>query len=198
MLIFWSNTVGYRKIWEMHHGKIPKDEEGFSYEIHHIDGNHKNNDICNLKLVTIKEHLQIHLEQKDWFAAALIAKRIGLGPDYISNLQKGKKRPGIGGAKRGRTPWNKGKIGCFAEKTIESFKKTRAGKRYGKVKIDDKTCKKIIELYNSRPLIESVGIKSKNGKIFTYERLFCKKYGAEYGVTETQIYNIITGKRNVL
>jgi len=33
----------YRKIYEQHHGiKIPK-----GYHIHHIDGNHNNNEILN-------------------------------------------------------------------------------------------------------------------------------------------------------
>ena len=41
----------YRKIWESYYGPIPKDENGISYEIHHIDGNRDNNDINNLKLV---------------------------------------------------------------------------------------------------------------------------------------------------
>ena len=115
--------MSYRKIWESVYGAIPKDEEGFSFEIHHIDGNHSNNNIENLKLVSIKEHLKIHLEQEDWFAAALIAKRIGLGPDYSSSLQKGKKRPGAGGVKKSTIPWNKGKKGCFSELTIQTFKK---------------------------------------------------------------------------
>ena len=40
-------TKKHRKIYEQYHGiKIPKD-----MEIHHIDGNHSNNDINNLKLV---------------------------------------------------------------------------------------------------------------------------------------------------
>ena len=131
--------MNYRKIWEDNFGPIPRDDDGYSYEIHHIDGNHSNNSLDNLKLVTIKEHLQIHLDQEDWFAAALISKRIGLGPDYISNLQTGKKRPGIGGVKKGSIPWNKGKKGCFTLLTIEKFKKTRAGKHYGKLKLTNET-----------------------------------------------------------
>ena len=104
-MLISGDLMNYRRLWESHYGPIPKDEEGFSYEIHHIDGDHKNDNISNLKLVTIKEHLNIHLQQEDWFAAALIAKRIGLGPDYISSLQRGKKRPGVGGRKKG-TKWS--------------------------------------------------------------------------------------------
>lgn len=190
--------MNYRKIWESANGPIPKDNEGFSYEIHHIDGNHKNNSLDNLKLVTIREHLQIHLEQEDWFAAALIAKRIGYGPDYTSELQRGKKRPGIGGVKKGNIPWNKNKPGCFSDSTIKKFKQTRQGRRFGKVKVDDITCKEILDLFNSAPEIDGVGTKSKNGKPFTYERLFAKYYSRHYGVTEAQLFNIVIGKRNVL
>lgn len=187
----------HRKIWKEHFGDIPKDSEGFSYEIHHIDGNHKNNDISNLKMITIREHLQIHLQQEDWFAAALISKRIGLGSDYFSNLQRGKKRPGIGGVKKGTIPWNKDKKNCFSPETISHFKKIRKGRRFGPVKLSDSVCNEIIEEYNKKIPIEGVGSKSKNGRVLSYERLFAKNNYEKYNVTEVQIYNIITGKRNV-
>jgi hypothetical protein len=46
----------YRKIYEQHHGiKIPK-----GYHIHHIDGNHNNNEISNLEMLTANEHAQKH------------------------------------------------------------------------------------------------------------------------------------------
>ena len=38
----------YRKIYEENFGPIPKEPNGRSYEIHHIDGNHSNNDPSNL------------------------------------------------------------------------------------------------------------------------------------------------------
>ncbi|NBP04508.1 MAG: HNH endonuclease [Proteobacteria bacterium] len=45
ILNYWKNT-----------NKLP--ESG--YEIHHLDGNHRNNKIENLLLVTSKEHRKIH------------------------------------------------------------------------------------------------------------------------------------------
>jgi AraC-like DNA-binding protein len=65
----------YRKIWQEANGDIPIDENGMSYEIHHIDGNHNNNSLDNLKLVSIQEHYDIHFAQGDILACALISKR---------------------------------------------------------------------------------------------------------------------------
>ena len=78
----------YRKIWETHFGAIPKDKFGRTYEIHHIDGNHSNNDINNLKCVSIQEHYDIHHSQEDWYACYLIAQRSNLSPDIISENSK--------------------------------------------------------------------------------------------------------------
>jgi hypothetical protein len=68
----------YRKLYESVFGKIPKDDLGRSYEVHHIDGNHNNNSIENLLCVSIEEHYNIHLTQGDFNAANLIATRINL------------------------------------------------------------------------------------------------------------------------
>lgn len=194
-------TKNYRKLWVQQFGSIPIDENGFTYEIHHKDGNHKNNEIQNLQCVPIQEHLDIHLKQKDWFAAALIGKRIGLGPTYMSDIQKGKKRPGIGGAKKGRIPWNKNKKGCFSQKTIDQFKTVRKGRRFGPLKITDEQAKQILEDYNSNPKVSQsnlVGTVRRNGKKYTYENAFCADYAIKFKVTSKQIYHIITGVRNVI
>jgi hypothetical protein len=55
--------MNYRKIWESYHGKIPVDLNGVTFDIHHIDGNRKNNDINNLMCVSIYDHYKIHLNQ---------------------------------------------------------------------------------------------------------------------------------------
>jgi len=59
--------MSYRKIWENIYGPIPK-----GYEIHHIDGNRMNNDIENLRCVSIEEHYEIHYKQGDYLALSLI------------------------------------------------------------------------------------------------------------------------------
>ena len=76
----------YRKIYEQHYGEIPRDEDGRIYEIHHIDGNHKNDSPENLMAVTIQEHYDIHYSQEDWYACLLIAERMKLSPSEISDL----------------------------------------------------------------------------------------------------------------
>jgi hypothetical protein len=76
----------YRKIYEAHHGPIPKDDQGRSYEIHHIDNNHNNNSIHNLKLVTIDEHYAIHKAQGDYVSAFMIAQRMKLSPEELSDI----------------------------------------------------------------------------------------------------------------
>lgn len=64
----------YVKNWEVYNNKkLPK-----GYEIHHIDGNHDNNDPKNLKAVTIHEHFMIHYEQKDYGATQAILARMSL------------------------------------------------------------------------------------------------------------------------
>lgn len=78
----------YRKIYESHFGQIPKDEQGRSYEIHHIDGNRKNNDISNLKCVSIQEHYDIHYSQGDWAACHRIAAKMKLSPEIVSEMSR--------------------------------------------------------------------------------------------------------------
>lgn len=66
----------YRKIWSQAYGDIPKDENGISYDIHHINGDKTDNRLANLKCVSLKEHFDIHLKNGDYKACALIAGRM--------------------------------------------------------------------------------------------------------------------------
>lgn len=78
----------YRKIWTQHYGPIPLDEDGRSYDIHHIDGDRSNNCIENLKALSLKDHFNTHYEQGDWVACSLIAKRMELTVEERSHLSK--------------------------------------------------------------------------------------------------------------
>ena len=47
----------HRVVWEYYNGKIPA-----GYQVHHKDGNPKNNDISNLECIPFKEHFEKHRE----------------------------------------------------------------------------------------------------------------------------------------
>jgi hypothetical protein len=67
----------YVKVWEKHNGrKLPK-----NMEIHHIDGDNKNNDPKNLMAVTIEEHLEIHKRQNDYGAVQAILMRMNMSDE---------------------------------------------------------------------------------------------------------------------
>ncbi len=85
-MCIYCGTTYYRKIYEQHNGPIPREENGRSYEIHHIDGNHNNNELKNLRCISIKEHYDIHYSQKDWGACFKIAKRMNLSAEEISDI----------------------------------------------------------------------------------------------------------------
>lgn len=53
----------YRRIYEQNFGPIPK-----GHHIHHIDGDHSNNNPENLMCMTAQEHFRIHYNQKDYGA----------------------------------------------------------------------------------------------------------------------------------
>jgi hypothetical protein len=78
----------YRQIWEQANGPILTDEQGRPYEIHHIDGNRKNNDLSNLKCVTVEEHYSIHLQQKDYYAAFIIGQRLNRSIEELDEIKK--------------------------------------------------------------------------------------------------------------
>jgi hypothetical protein len=92
----------YRKIYEQHFDEIPKDSEGRTYDIHHIDGNRNNNDISNLKCVSIQDHYDIHLSQGDYGACYMIAQRMNRSLEEISALAR---EAGLKLIREGRHNW---------------------------------------------------------------------------------------------
>lgn len=85
-MCIYCGTDKYRKIYEKHYGTIPKDDNGRSYDIHHLDGNHSNNDPVNLRAITIQEHYDIHRQQQDWGACLLLAKRMKISTEERSEI----------------------------------------------------------------------------------------------------------------
>lgn len=76
----------YRAVYKSHYGAIPKDETGRSYDIHHKDGDHTNNDPDNLIAIPIQEHYDLHFALEDWHACILIGLRMQKSPLEISRL----------------------------------------------------------------------------------------------------------------
>jgi len=76
-----AETNRHRKIYVENFGPIPE-----GHEIHHIDGNHFNNDPSNLIAVSMQEHYDIHYAQGDYAAAYRIAQRIGVSAEEKSRL----------------------------------------------------------------------------------------------------------------
>ena len=85
-MCIYCGTKKYRKIYENHYGPIPREDNGRTYEIHHIDGDHSNNNPDNLRAVTIQEHYDIHYSQSDFGACFKMAPRLKMTLKEISLL----------------------------------------------------------------------------------------------------------------
>jgi len=85
-MCIYCGTPKYRKIYENHFGSIPKDSNGRSYEIHHIDGDRENNHPNNLTALSIQDHYNIHEEQGDWAACLKIGSKMQVSPEELSRV----------------------------------------------------------------------------------------------------------------
>jgi hypothetical protein len=103
-------------------------------------------------------------------------------------------REGIGGVKKGYTPWNKNKPGCFSEETITHFSNIRKGKIWKPTKLNEQIVKNLRNLYEQKIHIDGVGQKMRNGKHMSYTQAFAIKYAEEYGTTKENIRRIVERK----
>jgi hypothetical protein len=101
-MCIYCDTKHYRKIYENHHGIIPRQSDGRSYDIHHIDGNHTNNHPDNLKAVTINEHYDLHYAQKEYSACFKMAYRMKLSVNELSELAR---QSALQRVEKGPHPW---------------------------------------------------------------------------------------------
>ena len=104
-MCIYCGSTNYRAIYEQHYGVIPSEVNGRKFHIHHMDGNHSNNDPTNLKAVSIQEHYDIHYEQNDWVACHRLAILIKLTPDEVSELAKKNAKEQVDS---GTHPWQGG------------------------------------------------------------------------------------------
>lgn len=84
----YCGTNKYRKIYEHHIGPIPKEENGRSVEVHHIDGNRQNNDPGNLIALTLQDHFDVHRKQGDLAACVLMGIKLNLSPDDLTDMNR--------------------------------------------------------------------------------------------------------------
>jgi hypothetical protein len=76
----------YRQIYKECYGDIPMDDQGRTFDIHHIDGNRKNNDPKNLVALSLEEHYDVHYRQGDFQACHRIAGRFDNSKELLSEL----------------------------------------------------------------------------------------------------------------
>ena len=92
----------YRKVYISHFGPIPIDVHGRTYEIHHKDGNRRNNHISNLTCLSIKQHYDIHYSQGDLAACTRIAAKMHLSTAEIGALVRARNLQTV---EAGTHPW---------------------------------------------------------------------------------------------
>lgn len=138
----------YRKIYEDNFGPIPIDEYGRTFEIHHIDGNRRNNSIENLACLSIEDHYNLHLIQEDYSACILLLKRMNLTPEEISkraseiNVQRAKEGKHPSQTEKFKTKMRQIKLKEIAD-GIHPFcdrqKQSENGRKGGRVGLNDGT-----------------------------------------------------------
>ena len=137
---------------------------GRSYEIHHINGDRDDNRLENLACISIEEHYNIHLEQKDYGAAFRIAQRMDTDPQTLSELASLSNKRRV---ERGDHPFLDEAVRSKGRKTImENVEKSIQGFQNADVVSKAVTAKQ--QKYSSKELSEQVKKgwahwKAKNG-----------------------------------
>jgi len=136
----------YRNIWKQHYGDIPVDECGRTYEIHHIDGNRNNNNIDNLKCVSLAEHYKIHFDQNDWIACLRMSARMMLTSEQKKDLASKSSK-----GKIYITDGIKDRLISIESPIPEGWRRGRTkGKRFGPRSAE--FCKKMSDVKKGKPL----------------------------------------------
>jgi hypothetical protein len=195
--------MNYRKMWEEMYGPIPKDEQGRSYEIHHIDGDGNNHSIDNLKCISIEEHYNIHLEQGDYASANMIAMR--LSKDYRKGYSHSNEtREKISASRVGQPSPRKGIK--LDSKIVDKIKASKIGHI-----VSDKTRTKIsLSLKGKKPSIKTRYKlkKSHEGKRHSEEtkakmrkpkpKVICPHCGLEGGKSVMMKWHFDNCKNNII
>lgn len=171
-------------VWKKHYGKIPKDESGRSFEIHHVDGNPLNNSIENLKCVSIEEHYKIHLEQEDYGGAFLIAIRMKISPEEISELAR---KQSLKQLEKGthnfqniinRNPLvNKGYVVALNTQTNEIVRIKKEEFDNGEIYVGANSNRKLKSIHTNRGKNKNKTWKQKNKEQLTKKCMYCDFVG---------------------
>lgn len=87
-MCIYCGTNNYRKIYKNHHGPIPKDETGRTFDIHHIDRDKSNNKPNNLVALSIDDHYATHLAVGDIKACHALSLRMNKSNEEIKEIAK--------------------------------------------------------------------------------------------------------------
>jgi hypothetical protein len=162
-----KRTTNYRWIWKKNNGPIPKDENGISYQIHHIDGNHNNNHLSNLVCVSLDEHIEIHRKQNDWPSVAFLEQMRGKNITGWTHSDETKKRL----SKLNRI----GTIGMKGKRHSDDTKRKMSDAKIGIV-TSDETKQKQREAKLKNPTNYWLG-KSRKGMMVNHPTLTCPYCG---------------------
>jgi hypothetical protein len=172
----------YVTIWQNYHGKkLSKD-----MEIHHIDGNRKNNNPENLLAVTLEEHLEIHLKQKDHGAVQAILIRMNRTEEQIKLLKESASNHQKDLLSQGKHNFQK----------ISKRERSQISKEVG-IKTRDE--KKGIHFINSDPVLSKINSSNAGKKAAEKKAGFLntksKNHGSNYVKNSFWWINCITGER---
>jgi hypothetical protein len=152
----------YRKVWELHNGPIPKDTNGRSYEIHHLDLDRTNNSIENLQCVSLQEHYEIHLKRGDYASAAFLKQKMGTPLSGWKHSEATKKKIALGRGMTGKK---------HSAETKRKMSETRLG-----IIVSEETKQKQRESKLNKPTKYWQG-KSRKGMIVNHPTLTCTYCG---------------------
>ena len=211
ILLYIASMIRYREKWEKVNGPIPVDEHGRPYDIHHVDGNRRNNTIENLQCVSIEEHYEIHKNlwetfgrRRDAVAMKFLLYRLGRDSSSVTSytideeikekIRKkltGRKRPkevvekvaeALRGRKQSKEEIAKRTIGLKQAHANRSLEKKEEINK----KISESNKGKILK-NSTKEILSKINSKLTDSQVLEIDQLIKKKVK----------YNIISEKFNI-